>query len=208
MKRKRTRRAITSILSTISALVLIVFSYIAFTFFQIVAYSATDITRTVDAAVVLGAAAYGSKPSPVFRERINHAIALYKKGWCRFIVFTGGKKFADDRGEALTALRYAVKKGVREEDIIAETESRNTVENLSYMRPLLAERNIKSIVLVSDPLHMKRTALIADDLGLDYQISPTPTTKFRSLKIKAVFMFKEIYNITEYRLYRLFYGIR
>ena len=42
-----------------------------------------------DAAIVLGAAVWGNEVSPVFRERINHAIDLYRSGKVRKIIFTG-----------------------------------------------------------------------------------------------------------------------
>src|ERR1035437_8709053 len=57
---------------------------------QIVSYSNVSFESSADAAVVLGAAAWGNRPSPVYRERINEAISLYKKGLVHYLVFTGG----------------------------------------------------------------------------------------------------------------------
>lgn len=77
---------------------------------SIVQFSRMDETVEADAAIVLGAAVFGNEPSPIFRERINHAIYLYESGLVQKIIFTGGH---DDDGrvaESLVAKEYALKK--------------------------------------------------------------------------------------------------
>ena len=60
-----------------------------------------------DAALVLGAAAWDKRPSPVFRERINHAITLYQSHRVEKIVFTGGTSKKGYMTEAEVGRRYA-----------------------------------------------------------------------------------------------------
>ncbi|MFZ0548892.1 MAG: ElyC/SanA/YdcF family protein, partial [Candidatus Promineifilaceae bacterium] len=57
---------------------------------SIYVYSRRDEAQEADAAIVLGAAVFGTRPSPVLRERINHAVSLYEAGYVDKIIFTGG----------------------------------------------------------------------------------------------------------------------
>lgn len=171
--------------------------------FQILSYSRVNYEGSADAVFVLGAAAYGKNPSPVFRERINHAMNIYLARHCRYIILTGGKKFAEDLGEAVVARDYLVKNGIPVSDILLETSSNNTYENFLFSLPVISSRNINSIIIVSDPYHMKRASMIADDFKIVNYSSPTPTTMFNSFKRKMPFLLNEIYNIYEYRIFRI-----
>lgn len=84
---------------------------------QISTYS-TISTSNAKTAIVLGAAVQDAKPSPVFRERINHAINLYRKGRIRKIIFTGGTGQGDSIAESEVARRYAIKNGIKSKDIL------------------------------------------------------------------------------------------
>ena len=83
-----------------------------------------------DAAVVLGAAAWGNRPSPVFRERINHALSLYQTGYVRKLIFTGGTPKSGYETEAEVARNFALKQGIPEQDILIEMRSKDTYQNL------------------------------------------------------------------------------
>lgn len=170
---------------------------------QIIYSSGLNDNPQGDAVFVLGAAAYGHNPSPVFRERIIHAMNLYRSGKCRLIILTGGKKFVDDFGEANAAREFLIKNKIPKRDILIETVSSNTYENFYYAVPLLRKAGIDKIIIVSDPYHMKRASIIADDFSLSYSLSPTPSSKFTSLEQKFPFLVGEIYNIYEYRLFTL-----
>ena len=131
-----------------------------------------------DAAVVLGAAAWDKRPSPVFQERINHAIALYQSHRVEKLVFTGGTPKQGFMTEAQVGRRYAIKQGVPARDILFENTSRDTYQNLINIKPLLREHDIQSVIIVSDPYHLARAAAIADDLGINAQTSGTPTSRY------------------------------
>jgi len=135
-----------------------------------------DEERPADAIVVLGAAQYDGRPSPVFRARLDHAISLYRAGVAPNLVVTGGKQPGDRTTEAAVARRYAIDHGVPAEAIFGEDEARNTLDSLRGVRGAMRDRGLSSAVFVSDPTHMLRVVRIASDLGLEAYSSPTRTS--------------------------------
>ena len=151
-----------------------------------------------DAAVVLGAAAWDKRPSPVFQERINHAIALYQSHRVEKLVFTGGTPKQGFMTEAQVGRRYAIKQGVPARDILFENTSRDTYQNLVNIKPLLREHDIQSVIIVSDPYHLARAAAIADDIGINAQTSGTPTSRYSESRNKNRFLMQESYALFLY----------
>src|SRR6185369_2349700 len=90
---------------------------------QIYFYDESSETDSADAAIVLGAAVWGERLSPVFQERVNHAISLYRAQRVGKIVFTGGQGNPDEETEAAAARRFAVSNGIPPEDILIEDKS-------------------------------------------------------------------------------------
>lgn len=125
-----------------------------------------------DAIVVLGAAQWNGRPSPVLRARLDRAIALYHQGYAPLLVLTGGSIAGDPFSEASVGRAYAQSQGVPDEAILVEEESRSTSENLRGAWQLLSPRRAFSILMVSDPFHMARALVIARDLG--FQPHPAP----------------------------------
>jgi uncharacterized SAM-binding protein YcdF (DUF218 family) len=146
-----------------------------------------------DAAIVLGAAVWGNEPSPVFRERINHGINLYKNANVSKIIFTGGVGDSDEPAEAIVGKNYAVAKGVKAADILTETRSRTTYQNLENALEVASGHKLTKFLIVSDPLHMKRSVLMAKHLGMDAYPSPTPTTRYRTFRSQIEFLLRETY---------------
>lgn len=165
--------------------------FIVFAGAQIWTFSKKNQLIKSDAAIVLGAAVWNDEPSPVFRERINHAIWLYEKGYVDKLIFTGGKADEHTRAEAEVAKEYAKSRNVNEDDMLLETKSTITEENLQYAK-ILAERNrLTSFTIVSDPLHMKRAVFIAEELEMNVFTSPTPSTAYESFETKLPFFIRE-----------------
>ena len=98
------------------------------------AHAPAALPKHADAAVVLGAAAWGDKPSPVFRERINHAIALYQSERVEKLIFTGGTRKEGYPSEGEVARKFAIKQGIPSHDILYETRSKDTYQNLVNTR--------------------------------------------------------------------------
>ena len=161
------------------------------TAWRIVGYSHRSETVHADAAIVLGAAAWGEEPSPVFRERILHALTLYEQGYVHKIVFTGGQGNHDEPPEAIVGRQFATAHGVPTADILVETVSHTTRENLYYAQRVAAENQLSTFLVVSDPLHMRRAMTIAEDLGLKAHPSPTPSTMYRSRSSQLAFLARE-----------------
>ena len=136
----------------------------------------TDEERPADAIVVLGAAQYDGRPSPVFEARLEHAVALYRAGVAPRFVVTGGKRAGDRTTEAAVARDYAIAHGVPAAAIFGEDEAHNTLDSLRAVAGELDRRGLRSAVLVSDPTHMYRVLRIATDLGLEAFGSPTRTS--------------------------------
>lgn len=155
-----------------------------------------------DAAIVLGAAVWGDAPSPVFRERINHAIHLYQTGTVRYLVFTGGVGAQDQLAESVVASRYAIAHGVNPNDTWCETTSRITWGNLQGAKQIADLQGFNRVVIVSDPLHMRRSLMMARDLGLAAYSSPTPTTRYTGFKSQVSFLGRELFFYSLYLLQR------
>jgi uncharacterized SAM-binding protein YcdF (DUF218 family) len=168
---------------------------------KIVSYGSLSFETSADAAVILGAAAWGNKPSPVYRERINEAIALYNKGLVHYLVFTGGTPESDYPSEGRVGREFAIKHGVPETAVLEEQTSRTTEQNLANAQQLMASRGIRTVLLVSDPLHMYRAMAIANDLGLPATPAPTSSSRFQSLASQAKFLWRETWLYIEYRLF-------
>ena len=128
---------------------------------------------SADAAIVLGAAAWGSKPSPVYRERINEALLLYQQGRVHWIIFTGGTREPGFLTEAEVGRQFSAKHGIPAKNMLIDPESRTTWQNLEHARDLMSSAGIHSALLVSDPLHMRRAITMATDLGLQVESAPT-----------------------------------
>lgn len=162
-------------------------------------YSRPKPLRPADAALVLGAAAWDKRPSPVFRERINHALYLYRIGMVKKLIFTGGTSKSGFMTEAAVGRRYAIKKGVTADDIVYENQSRDTYQNLVNGKAIAEDNDIDSIIIVSDPYHMARASFMAKDLGLNAQTSPTPTTRYTATSTKLRFLTQESYSLMVYQ---------
>jgi len=155
---------------------------------------ARDQARPVDAIVVLGAAAYDAQPSPVFRERIEHGLTLYRAGLAGHLVFTGGYGGRGARfAESEVARRYAIARDIPAQAIVTEARSQTTCQNLIEARALLHDHGWQRVIIVSDPLHMARALRLARALGIDALGSPTPSTRFRSPGTKLKFLLREVY---------------
>jgi uncharacterized SAM-binding protein YcdF (DUF218 family) len=157
-----------------------------------------------DAAVVLGAAVWTREVSPVFKERINHAINLYRNGRVRKLIFTGGQGNPGEPTEASAARDYALQSGLPMSDILIENKSHTTYENILNAKQLADTHGIRTVLIVSDPLHMKRAMTMARDVGLVAHPSPTPSTRYQGMRSQLSLLMHETYYYIGYLLRRPF----
>jgi uncharacterized SAM-binding protein YcdF (DUF218 family) len=135
-----------------------------------------DERPAADAIVVMGAAQYDGRPSPLFAARLDHAIELFHTGVAPWLVVTGGKREGDRTTEAATARAYAIRHDVPEEAILVEDQSRTTLQSIRLVAALMADRDLETAVFVSDPSHMLRVLRMASDEGITGYGSPTRTS--------------------------------
>ncbi|WP_425448832.1 YdcF family protein [Dethiothermospora halolimnae] len=193
----------------ICVIIFMIMCFIIFTYSICIALSINEYGKynkmtKADAAIVLGAAVWGYEPSPVFKARIDHGIWLYKNGYVDKIIFTGGQGENEKVAESIAARNYAEDNLIQTNDILIETKSKITQENLYYAKKIAKDNGLNSFIIVSDPLHMKRAMLMAKDYGLKSYTSPTPTTRYKSWKSKGSFLLREVYYYIGYRVYRMF----
>jgi uncharacterized SAM-binding protein YcdF (DUF218 family) len=138
--------------------------------------SRRDEAQSADAIVVLGAAQYVGRPSPVLRARVDHAVSLWKRGLAPTLILTGGTGVGDTTSEAAVARKYAMSRGVPDRAIVLEIKGRTTSESMRAVARIMDDRERKSVILVSDPFHMLRLSILARRFGLEPYTSPTRTS--------------------------------
>ena len=139
-------------------------------------WSEMDQARPAGSIVVLGAAQYDGKPSPVLKARLDHGIDLWNRRMGQVLVLTGGQGSGDTTSEAAVGRAYARKQGVPDSVILLENKGRTTRESMLAVADTLGKRGIKSAILVSDPFHMLRLWIMGRRFGLTAYTSPTRTS--------------------------------
>jgi uncharacterized SAM-binding protein YcdF (DUF218 family) len=139
-----------------------------------------DEAQRADAIVVLGAAQYVGRPSPVLRARVDHAVSLWKRGLAPTLILTGGTGVGDTTSEAAVARKYAMSQGVPDRVIVVEIKGRTTSESMQAVARIMDDREQSSVILVSDPFHMLRLSILARRFGLEPYTSPTRTSPITS----------------------------
>lgn len=177
----------------------------------IVYWSRGSAAGPADAIVVLGAAQYGGRPSPVLRARLDHALGLWRADRAPWMVLTGGRRPGDLISEAAAGRRYLVRRGVPNQVIMLEPAGRTSLASMQGASALLialrdsltsappqkgkparaplAER--PRVLLVSDPFHMLRLDLLARLHGLQPMLSPTRTSPISANRAVLEYMVRE-----------------
>ena len=184
------------------AIIALTAAVLAVTAARIYRYSNVAVDKQADAAVVLGAAVWSQNVSPVFRERINHAVDLYRKGKVRKLIFTGGQGNSNEPTEAAAASSYAQANGIPIQDILVEQKSHTTFENIVNAKQLADANHLKTVLIVSDPMHMKRAMTMAKDVGLIAYPSPTPTTRYVGWRTQMSELARETFYYLGYLIAR------
>ena len=152
----------------------------------VVIWGARDMARPADAIVVLGAAQYAGRPSPVLKARLDHAVDLWKRGLARRLVLTGGRGTGDTISEAAVGRRYALKAGVAGSAILLEGDGRTTSASLAAVAQIMKEEQLERAILVSDPFHMLRLQILARRFGVESVTSPTRSSPISANRLEAL----------------------
>jgi len=136
--------------------------------------SAIDESQPADVILVMGAAEYRGRPSPVLQGRLNHALLLYLKHLAPYILTTGGAGGDPDFTEGEVGRAYLVTRGVPAEAVITEPEGSTTVQSLDAAVEIMRRMNLHSCIVVSDGYHIYRVKRVLQDKGIKVYGSPRP----------------------------------
>lgn len=139
--------------------------------------SAIEEARPADVIIVLGAAEYRGKPSPVLEARLNHALFLYLQGLAPRILTTGGKGGDPTYTEGEVGHAYLAEKGVPSEAVLVESEGGSTVESIAAAAEIMRRMNLHSCIVVSDGYHIFRVKKMLESEGMKVYGSPRPEAR-------------------------------
>ena len=165
------RRAIAGVLALFCIVLL---GYLFYVAKEIARQSTVDEAQPADAIVVLGAAEYRGKPSPVLQGRLNHALLLYLRGLAPYLLTTGGAGGDPRYTEGEVGRDYLVQHGVPPEAILVEPEGSTTAQSLEAAAEIMHSMNLHSCVVVSDGYHIYRVKRLLQARGIKVYGSPRP----------------------------------
>ena len=150
-------------------------------------------TRAADAIVVLGAAQYNGRPSPVLQARLDHALSLFERGLAPNMIFTGGTGVGDTVSEAEVSRRYAVRNGVPEAAIMTEREGLSSAQSVRAAAALMQSAGLESALIVSDSYHMMRLEVLARRSHIVPYRAPAPDAPIdaASRRTRLEYVFRE-----------------
>ncbi len=157
--------------------------YLGVVAYQVYRAAHMDQAGPAQAIIVMGAAQYNGTPSPDLAARLDQAYELWKRGYASVVVVTGGRQPGDVFTEAQAGQGYLESKGVPDSDILADNQGNNSWESLSGAAAKLAPRQLRRVILVSDPFHDLRIQEMASALGLSGLVSPTLTSPIRGAAV-------------------------
>lgn len=132
----------------------------------ILAGGAMTAERRADAILVLGAAQYNGRPSPVLRARLDHALALHDRGLAPMLIFTGGVGTGDTLSEGEVSRRYAIRHGVPDSLILVERQGVTSAQSVGAAAALMRAHGFETALVVSDSYHMMRLDLLMRRAGV------------------------------------------
>ncbi|HZQ91735.1 MAG TPA: YdcF family protein [Terriglobales bacterium] len=147
---------------------------------QIVQQSGRDEAQPADVIVVFGAAEYAGRPSPVFKARLDHAYALFRRNLAPIVIVTGGSGDDPRFSEGGVGRDYLISRGIPEHNLIAETQSSNTSREAGRVATIMRVNGLHSCIAVSDRYHMFRIKALLESEGVGVYGSPRPESRAAS----------------------------
>ena len=192
------------VLTALALVLLAVVAVVGLTFVAVFRAAHVDEASTVeraDAIVVLGAAEYSGRPSPVFQGRLDHAALLWNQGRAGSVIVLGGKRAGDVSTEGDAGRNYLVAKGVPTASVTSLPIGHTTFESLRAAARYMAAGGMDSAFLVSDPWHNLRIERMASDLGFQGYASATWTSAARSSGTRLAGYVRETFAYLYYRVF-------
>lgn len=170
-----------------------VFKYIAigilvlYVFIQTMVFSFGQFAKPVKSKciIILGCSVYGKTPSPFLKERLDQGIKLYKDGYGKVIIVSGGKGSGEQISEADAMYNYLIKNGISNSKIIKENKSETTYENIYNCEKIMAQKNINDAVIVSNKFHLFRAYIIGKKLKLSGTYSGIFVSSYKLQEMKG-----------------------
>jgi uncharacterized SAM-binding protein YcdF (DUF218 family) len=200
----QTRRALGSdrwMLRLFGAGALVFAGYLGLTARAIVRQAHCDESRHAGAIVVFGAAEYSGRPSPVLRARLDHAYDLYEHGIAPLVIVTGGAGADPMYSEGGVGRDYLIKRGVPDEDLIAETQSGDTAESAQRTAHILYANGLRECVAVSDAYHIYRIKRMLGAEGITVYGAPRPGSVPQGWLRRALAAMREAFSYMLWRLH-------
>ncbi len=149
-------------------------AYVGWVALRIERQSTRDEARPADVILIMGAAEYRGRPSPVLKARIDHGLELYRGKMASRILTTGGAGGDPVFTEGEVARDYLIKQGVPSEAILVEAEGESTVHSTAAAAEIMRRMNLKSCIVVSDGYHIFRAKKMLESRGFRVYGSPRP----------------------------------
>jgi uncharacterized SAM-binding protein YcdF (DUF218 family) len=172
------RRTVWNLAALATSLLVVCTAYVSI---QIERQSTRDEARPADVILVLGAAEYRGRPSPVLKARLDHALRLYNRKLAPRIMTTGGAGGDPLFTEGGVGRLYLISKGVPSEAIIVETEGESTVHSTAAAGEIMRRMGLKSCIVVSDGYHIYRVKKMLEFRGLEVYGSPRASSPRHSV---------------------------
>ncbi len=157
------------------AALLILAAIIVRTTIRIERQSTLDEARTADVILILGAAEYRGRPSPVLKGRLDHGLELFLEKRAPLILTTGGAGGDPVFTEGEVGRDYLIRRGVPSESILVEAEGESTMHSLAAAAEIMRRMGLSSCIVVSDGYHIYRAKKMLESHGFRVYGSPRPT---------------------------------
>jgi len=182
-------------------------SAVAFPLAQMVCFGKTDYRRKADAVVVLGARVYrDGTMSQALADRARTGVELYHAGYAKTLIFSGGP--GDGPIDEPTAMKnFALANGVPESAIVLDPEGLNTDATVRNTVPMLQQRGLSSVLIVSHFYHLPRTKMtyeraiaLADGDKSAIRVYTVPAKETYTLSALPQYMAREVVALWAYYL--------
>jgi uncharacterized SAM-binding protein YcdF (DUF218 family) len=139
-------------------------------------HASADESRHADVILILGAAEYRGRPSPVLKARLDHGLELWRRKLAPRIMTTGGAGGDPVFTEGEVGRTYLIRHDVPPEAIIVEPQGSSTAQSTAAAAEIMRRMGLRSCLVVTDGYHMFRTKKMLEAHGLTVYGAPRPSS--------------------------------
>ncbi|MFI5110807.1 MAG: YdcF family protein [Terriglobales bacterium] len=165
--------------------------FLGITGMRIVGAAGETPSQKADAIVIFGAAEYVGRPSPVYRARLDHGFELFEKAMAPVVITTGGAAQDPDFSEGGVGRDYLARRGIPEQELIAETQSSDTAQSAVRVANIMRANHMRTCIAVSDAYHVFRIRALLEHEGVQVEVAPRPESRPHSLGQRFVAVMRE-----------------